>query len=314
MSLRGVSYDIRMIYEWMEKKMLLNEMELNIDQITENLNAFEKFLDTLPEKALGLGVRVVFTAILFLVGSKLIKLIRRITKRSLQKANVETGVIQFLDGLIKASLYGILALMVAGNFGFDATSVVALVGSAGVTIGLALQGCLSNLAGGVLILLLKPFRVGDFITESGLGTEGTVKEIGIIYTKLMTTDGKVVVLPNGNLANSSITNATDTPIRRVDLIIGISYDADIRSAKEVLQKVMDNDLDVLHNEPKLVYVNALADSAVELGMRCFCENPKYWDVRWRLLENVKNALDAADIEIPYQQLSVHMEQAIDMKG
>lgn len=155
--------------------------------------------------------------------------------------------------------------------------------------------------------------MGDFITESGLGTEGTVKEIGIIYTKLMTTDGKVVVLPNGNLANSSITNATDTPIRRVDLIIGISYNADIRSAKEVLQKVMDNDMDILHDEPKLVYVNALADSAVELGMRCFCENPKYWDVRWRLLENVKNALDAAEIEIPYQQISVHMEQAIDRK-
>lgn len=303
-----------MIYEWMGKNMLLNEMELDIDQITENLNAFEKFLDTLPEKVLGLGVRVLFAAILFFVGSKLIKLTRRITKRSLQRVNVETGVIQFLDGLIKASLYGILVLIIAGNFGFDATSVIALVGSAGVTIGLALQGCLSNLAGGVLILLLKPFRVGDFITESGLGTEGTVKEIGIIYTKLMTTDGKVVVLPNGSLANSSITNATDTPVRRVDLIIGISYDADIKSAKETLQKVMDNDVDILHNEPKIVYVNALADSAVELGMRCFCENPKYWEVRWRLLESVKNALDDADIEIPYQQLSIHMEQVADTKG
>lgn len=298
----------------MGKNMLLNEMELDIDQITENLNAFEKFLDTLPEKVLGLGVRVLFAAILFFVGSKLIKLTRRITKRSLQRANVETGVIQFLDGLIKASLYGILVLIIAGNFGFDATSVIALVGSAGVTIGLALQGCLSNLAGGVLILLLKPFRVGDFITESGLGTEGTVKEIGIIYTKLMTTDGKMVVLPNGSLANSSITNATDTPVRRVDLIIGISYDADIKSAKETLQKVMDNDVDILHNEPKIVYVNALADSAVELGMRCFCENPKYWEVRWRLLESVKNALDDADIEIPYQQLSIHMEQVADTKG
>ena len=279
-------------------------MELDIDQITENLNAFEKFLDTLPEKALGLGVRVLFAAILFFVGSKLIKLIRRITKRSLQRANVETGVIQFLDGLIKASLYGILVLMIAGNFGFDAASVVALVGSAGVTIGLALQGCLSNLAGGVLILLLKPFRVGDFITESSHGTEGTVKEIGIIYTKLVTTDGKMVVLPNGSLANSSITNAPETPIRRVDRVVGI---AEIRTAKEVLLGVMKEDTDVLHSEPELVYVNALADSAVELGMRCFCENPIYWDVRWRLLENVKNALDEAGIEIPYQQISVHME-------
>ncbi len=199
--------------------------------------------------------------------------------------------------------------MIAGNFGFDATSVVALVGSAGVTVGLALQGSLSNLAGGVLILLLKPFRVGDFIMESGHGTEGTVKEIGIFYTKLTTTDGKVVVLPNGGLANSSITNATDSPIRRIDLMVGISYDADIREAKDALRSVMDSDADVLHSEPVLVYVSDLGDSSVELGMRCYCENPVYWDVRWRLLENAKNALDAAGIEIPYQQVSVHMETA-----
>lgn len=289
--------------------MLLNEMELDIEQITENLNAFERFLDTLPEKALGLGVRVLIAAILFLVGSKLIKFIRRITKKSLQRANVETGIVQFLDGLIKACLYGFLVLVIAGNFGFDATGIVALVGSAGVTAGLALQGSLSNLAGGMLILLLKPFRVGDFITESGNGTEGTVKEIGIFYTKLTTTDGKVVVLPNGNLANSPITNATDSPIRRIDLTVGISYDADIREAKDVLHRVMDSDADVLEGEPILVYVNELADSAVELGMRCYCENPVYWDVRWRLLENAKNALDDAGIEIPYTQVSVHMKSA-----
>ncbi|MDE6622217.1 MAG: mechanosensitive ion channel family protein [Lachnospiraceae bacterium] len=287
--------------------MLLNEMELDIDQITENLNAFEQFLDTLPEKALGLSVRVLVAAILFFVGSKLIKFIRGITKKSLQRANVETGIIQFLDGLLKACLYGLLVLIIAGNFGFDAASVVALVGSAGVTVGLALQGSLSNLAGGMLILLLKPFRVGDFIMESGHGTEGTVKEIGIFYTKLSMTDGKVVVLPNGSLANSSITNATDAPVRRIDLTVGISYDADIRKAKEVLMGVMDSDTDVLHSEPILVYVSNLGDSAVELGMRCYCENPVYWDVRWRLLENAKNALDDAEIEIPYQQVSVHMK-------
>lgn len=288
--------------------MPLMQMELDIEQITRDLNTFERFMDTLPDKIIGFGVRVIVAAILFFVGAKLIKFIRKVTKKSLQRANVETGIIQFLDGLIKACLYGLLILMIAGNFGFDATSVVALVGSAGVTIGLALQGSLSNLAGGVLILLLKPFRVGDFIMESGQGTEGTVKEIGIFYTKLTTTDGKVVVLPNGNLANSSITNATDSPIRRIDLIVGISYDADLREAKEVLRGVMDSDADVLHSEPVLVYVNALADSAVELGMRCYCENPVYWDVRWRLLENAKNALDDARIEIPYQQVSVHMKQ------
>ncbi len=287
--------------------MLLTDMELDMEELTRNLNAFEKFLDTLPEKALGLGVRVLIAVILFFIGSKAISFIRKITKKSFQRANVETGVIQFLDGLIKFSLYGILALAIAGNFGFDATSVVALVGSAGVTIGLALQGSLSNLAGGVLILLLKPFRVGDFIIESGHGTEGTVKEIGIFYTKLATTDGKAVVLPNGNLANSAITNATDVPIRRVDIPVGISYDSDIKKAKEVLQSVMDTDADVLHNEPIMVFVDSLADSAVVLNMRCFCENPLYWELRWRLLENAKLALDAEKIEIPFPQVSVHMD-------
>ena len=287
--------------------MLLTDTELDIEQLTKDLNAFQKFINELPEKALRFGIKVLIAAIVFFVGSRLIRLIRKILKRSLQRANVETGVIQFLDGLIKACLYGLLVLVIAGNFGFDATSVIALIGSAGVTIGLALQGSLSNLAGGVLILLLKPFRVGDFITESGHGTEGTVKEIGIFYTKLSTIDNKIVVLPNGNLANSSITNATDYPTRRVDITVGISYDADIRQAKEVLRTVVDSDLDVLHGEPVTIYVDSLADSAVVLGLRCYCENQKYWEVRWRLLECVKNALDEAGIEIPYQQLSVHMK-------
>jgi len=285
--------------------MMLNEMEIDVEQIAQNLNAFEKFLDTLPEKALGLGIRVLIAVILFFVGSKLIQFIRKITKKSLQRAGVETGVIQFLDGLIKVGLYGLLALVIAGNFGFDATGVVALVGSAGVTIGLALQGSLSNLAGGVLILMLKPFRVGDFIIETGQGTEGIVKEIGIFYTKLITIDGKAVVLPNGNLANSAITNATDSPVRRVDLTVGISYDSDIKKAKEVLQEVIDKDADVLHSEPTFVFVDSLADSAVVMGVRCYCENPKYWEVRWRLLENVKLALDEAAIVIPFPQMVVH---------
>ena len=288
--------------------MLITDMEIDIEQISRELNALEKYMDTLPEKALGLGVRVVVAAVLFFVGSKLIKLIRRITKKSLQRASAETGVIQFLDGLIKVGLYGLLILIIAGNFGFDATGVVALVGSAGVTIGLALQGSLSNLAGGVLILMLKPFKVGDFIAESAHGTEGTVKEIGIFYTRLETVDGKVVVLPNGSLANNSITNASFAPIRRVDLKVGIAYDADLKKAKAVLGEVMEQDTGVLHEEPTFVFVDDLADSAVVLGMRCFCENAKYWEVRWRLLENAKLALDAAKIEIPFPQVDLHVKE------
>jgi small conductance mechanosensitive channel len=283
----------------------LTEMA-DLEDISENINAFQKFMSTLPEKALSLGIRVLIAAVVFFIGSKIIKIIRKITKKSLNKAGAEIGVIQFLDGLIKVVLYGVLILMIAGNFGFDATSVVALVGSAGVTIGLAMQGSLSNLAGGVLILLLKPFRVGDYIIESAHGTEGTVKEIGIFYTKLSTADGKIVVLPNGNLSNNSITNASFSPVRRVDLTVGISYSADIKKAKGILEDVMNSDTDVLHSEPVTVFVSSLDDSAVSIGMRCFCENANYWTVRWRVLENAKLALDEAGIEIPFNQVVVHM--------
>lgn len=292
--------------------MLLAELAQLADMgdMNENLGAIEQFMDTLPEKALRFGIRVLVAAVVFFVGSRLIKLIRRITRRSLERARVETGVLQFLDGLLKGSLYLILVLVIAGNFGFDAASVVALLGSAGVTIGLAMQGSLSNLAGGVLILLLKPFRVGDYIIEASQGNEGTVREIGIFYTKLSTPDGKIVVLPNGNLANNSITNATESPIRRMDLTVGISYDADIAAAKNVLREVMEADPDVLGEEPVLVFVSALGGSEVVLGMRCFCENPQYWELRWRLLENAKLALDKAQIEIPYQQIMIHQKETL----
>ncbi len=283
--------------------MLLTELE----DFTKELNELEKFLNTLPEKALRLGIRVLLAAILLFIGSKVITILRKIVKRSLEHAKAEVGIIQFLDSLIKGALYSILVLIIAENFGFDAAGVVALLGSAGVTIGLAMQGSLSNLAGGVLILLLKPFRVGDFIMESSQGNEGTVLEIGIFYTKLTTIDGKIIVLPNGNLANNSITNATESAIRRVDLTVGISYRAEIATAKAVLQSVMDNDFDVLKNEEAFVFVSELGDSQVVLGMRCYCENPKYWELRWRLLEHTKLALDEAGIEIPYPQVSVHME-------
>ncbi len=278
----------------------------NIEDLSENISAFQKFINTLPEKALGLGVRVLIAAILYFVGAKLIKFIRKITRKSLEHANVETGVIQFLDGLLKILLFIVLILIIAGNFGFDATSIIAILGSAGVAIGLALQGSLSNLAGGVLILLLKPFRVGDYIKEDGGANEGTVKEIGIFYTKLCTTDGKTVVLPNGALANNSLTNSTDVNMRRIDLQISISYNADIKKAKEILMGLVNDDKDVIDKDKSSVFVDSLGASEVVLGLRCYCSKEKYWDIRWRLLENVKYALDEAGIEIPYQQVDVHM--------
>ena len=279
----------------------------NIEEVKEELTIFGKFISELPQKALNLGIRILLVAIFFLIGMKIISLIRKFVRRSLTRAKVETGAIQFLDGLIKVSLYFILIMTIAAKLGFDATSVVALLGSAGVAVGLAIQGSLSNLAGGVLILLLRPFHVGDYIIEDSKGNEGTVIEIGIFYTKLRTVDHKIVILPNGTLANNSMTNFSESELRRINLTVGISYNADIEKAKDVLVSVMNEDPDVNKNEEILAFVDSLGSSEVVLGLRCYCDNPLYWQVRWRLTENIKLALDSAGIEIPYQQVSVHVD-------
>lgn len=275
-------------------------------ELNKSMNALEKFIADLPEKALNLGIRVLIAAVILFIGFKLIKFIRKILKKSLSKASIELGVIQFLDSLLKVILNFILVLIVAGNFGFDATSIVALMGSAGVAVGLALQGSLSNIAGGILILLLKPFRVGDYIIEDSNGNEGTVKEIGIFFTKLQTGDNKIVILPNGSLANNSMTNFSEAHLRRVDVTVGISYDADIKKAKDILWRIIDEDADVKQDDTKRVYVDSLGASEVVLGLRVYCENAKYWELKWRLLETIKLAFDEEGIEIPYQKLDVHI--------
>ena len=275
-------------------------------ELNESMNALERFIAELPEKALSLGVRVLFAALILFIGFRLIKLIRKILNKSLTKASVELGVIQFLDSLLKIALNIILILIVASNFGFDATSVVALMGSAGVAVGLALQGSLSNIAGGILILLLKPFRVGDYIIEDSNGNEGTVKEIGIFFTKLQTGDNKIVILPNGTLANNSMTNFSEAHLRRVDITVGISYDADIKKAKDILWRIINEDADVKQDDTKKVFVDSLGASEVVLGLRVYCENAKYWELKWRLLETIKLTFDKENIEIPYQKLDVHV--------
>ncbi|MDE6950788.1 MAG: mechanosensitive ion channel family protein, partial [Lachnospiraceae bacterium] len=176
----------------------------------------EAFLEELPSKALHLGVKVLLCGLLFLVGMKLIGLFRKMLQRSMQKAGAEEGVRSFVDSFVKAVLYVLLLFMMLSWFGVDTASIVALVGSAGVAIGLAVQGSLSNLAGGVLIMLLKPFKVGDFIKEDTHGNMGTVTEIQIFYTKLSTIDNQVVILPNGSLANTSLPNASGNRERRMD--------------------------------------------------------------------------------------------------
>lgn len=273
-----------------------------------DIGVIEQFLSELPDKAFQLGIRVVFAILFFLIGSRVIKIVRKMVKKSLLRGNAEQGVVQFLDSFIKAGLYVVLALAIASGFGVDAASVIAVLGSAGVAIGLAIQGSLANLAGGVLILLLKPFKVGDYIKEDTIGNEGTVEEIQLFYTRLVTPENKIIVLPNGNLANASLTNVTYAPDRRLDIKIGISYQSDIKRAKEVLLELITQDAFTLKEKELFVYVDELAESAVILGVRCWFKNEDYWPGKWRITENIKYALDENGIEIPFPQMDVHINQ------
>lgn len=269
------------------------------------MGAVERYLQDLPDKLIRFGVRILLALVVFFIGVQLIKLIRRILRKSFERRSVDVGVSRFLDSFVKTVLYILLLFMIASYFGLDATSVVALVGSAGVAIGLAVQGSLSNFAGGVLILLLHPFRVGDYIRDS-VGNEGTVEEVQLFYTRLITPDHHIVVVPNGTLANGNILNMSSVNDRRMDIKVGISYDADIRRAKEALLKVLEEDAGVLQDQEKLVFVDELADSSVVLNLRCYSTNEMFWETKWRLTEKVKYALDEAGISIPYPQLDVHM--------
>ena len=226
----------------------------------------------------------------------------------MERRGTDEGVKQFLLPLVKYSLYVILIFIIMGLFGIATTSAVAVLGSAGVAVGLALQGSLSNFAGGVLILLLKPFRVGDYIVEHSGGKEGTVTEISIFYTKLLSADNKMILVPNGTLANCTVTNVSGMEKRRVDVEVGIAYEADIRTAKEVLKKVAAEDEARLKEEEPVVFVDSLGDSSVNMGVRIWVAAENYWSTKWRLTENVKYALDEAGISIPYPQLDVQIKQ------
>ena len=256
------------------------------------------------------GLKVLAALVAFFIGRLVIRWIRKIVRRSFERSGADKGVEQFVDSLLKYGLYALLVFSLISSLGFDTTSVAAVLASGGVAIGLALQGSLSNFAGGVLILLLKPFVVGDYIIEDTNGKEGTVKEIQIFYTKLSTIDNKTIVIPNGMLTNNSITNATAKDERQLDLRVGISYDADIRQAKNVIEKLLEKDECIIKNEQINVFVHELADSAVVLGIRAWVKNEEYWETRWRQLEEIKILLDENGIEIPYPQMTVHMQKNV----
>ena len=283
----------------------VTEVAQTAEEAAKDVNRFTEYIQEHIPVLINFGIKVVFAILFFCIGRVLIKWVRKFVGHSFERSSADKGVAQFVDSVLKFGLYALLLFTIATKFGVDTASAAALIASGGVAIGLALQGSLSNFAGGVLILLLKPFEVGDYIIEDTNKNEGTVKEIQIFYTKLSTIDNKTIVIPNGMLTNNSLTNATAKAERRLDLKVDITYEADLKKAKEVIQKVLMDDKCVLKEEEINVFVDELAESAVVIGARGWVKNEEFWETKWRVLEEIKLQLDAAGVEIAYPQITVH---------
>ena len=252
---------------------------------------------------------VLLAFLCLVIGLRLVKWLMKLIRRSFQRSSLDPTVISFLGSLIQILLYVLVFITVVSIMGIQVTSFVTLLGTAGVTIGLALQGSLSNLAGGILILILKPFTIGDYIREDTNKNEGTVVSIDIFYTRLSTYDGKLVVIPNGTLSNASLTNLTKQEKRRLDITLPVEYGANISQVKTVIGQVIQKEDLVLQEEPIDIALDAFEDSCMTLVIHVWILTPDYWKAKWSLMEHLKQALDEADIVIPYNQLDIHMKES-----
>jgi small conductance mechanosensitive channel len=257
----------------------------------------QKWIDAGYNLIIEFGPKLIIAILIWLVGSWTIKLLLKGIRKAMNKANYDESLKKFLLNLINWIFKIVLIIVVLGTVGVETTSFAAIIAAAGLAIGLALQGSLGNFAGGVLIMIFKPFKIGDLI--EGQGEIGVVKEIEIFTTKLTGLSNKEIIIPNGALSNGNIVNYTTEGTRRVDLVFGVSYDADIKKTKEVLNQVLDSHPMILKEPAKTVAVSELADSSVNFVVRPWCKTEDYWTVYFEITEQVKEALDAAGIEIPY---------------
>lgn len=249
---------------------------------------------------------LIMALLILIIGFRLIKYVVRLCTRVFERSNMDLTLQTFLLSFIKIGLKILVVLWAVTRIGVTASSIIAVVGSAGIALGLSLQGSLSNIAGGVILLLMKPFQVGDYIVEDSSGKEGTVQAIGIMYTKLLSVDNKAILVPNGNLTNASITNVTFQEHRRVDLLIGIEYSEDVRRVKELLSSLVEEEPSLLPEEPVQIYVSDFKESCIDIGVRYWVKTEEYWESRWRILENIKYAFDENGISIPFNQLDVNI--------
>lgn len=266
----------------------------------------DKYIENFAPGIFNFVVNAAVAVLMLLIGWKAISVFRRWCIRSMDRIKVDHTVSVFLGSCISVVLFGLLIFAAADRVGISSASLLALLGSAGIAISLALQSSLSNFAGGVMILMLKPFVTGDYIIcQSG---EGTVANIGLIYTTLTTVDNRQVVIPNGILSGSPLTNVTAQDKRRLIITVGISYDSDLKKAKEIMEGLLSEKPEILKDEAREVYVDSLGQSSILLTARGWTRTEDYWKTKWDLTEALKYAFDEAGIEIPYNKLDVNLTE------
>ncbi|MBE6692141.1 MAG: mechanosensitive ion channel [Ruminococcaceae bacterium] len=266
----------------------------------------ENLINDLLSMIVPFAKNIVVALIVFVIGMKVANFIVKKIKRSKVYESMDKSASSFITSFISISLKTLVIVSVIAILGIPMSSVVALVASAGVAIGLAVQGALSNLVGGIMILFFKPFKVGDYVESQGVS--GTVKEISVLYTKLLTVDNRAVTVPNGNLTNSIITNFSSEDLRRVDVEIFADYSNDIEKVKETMLAVAEKCPKALRDPAYAAVVLDCADSGIKYALRVWCNNADYWEVKFALTEGVRNAFKDSEINIPYNQLDVHIKQ------
>jgi len=281
-------------------------VETDLQQIQEIVNV-DKYADIALQMTMSYAPRLVLALVTLFIGLWIIGTVLAAAQKAFSHSGMEPTLQKFLHSLINVGLKALLVISVASMVGIETTSFIAVLGAAGLAVGLALQGSLANFAGGVLILMLRPYKVGDFIDSAG--RMGTVLEIGIFHTIMTTGDNKTIIIPNAGISNSPITNFSTQATRRVDIVFGIGYDDDLRKAKDILRGLIAAD-ERVHQEPApMIVISSLGESAVDITTRSWVDAANYWPVLFDLTENTKLAFDAAGITIPYPQRDVHVYQA-----
>lgn len=301
--------------QWvLNMNQIFNHNPLLLEAMTEkgfnNINAilgeyFDNGLKGIINNGLNFVVKIIVAVIVLIIGKKLIRFFTGLLDKYFKKSKLEVSVSGFLLAMIRAVLYVVLAVFtITGIIGIASAPIIAIIGSAGLSVGLALQGSLSNFAGGVLILLLKPFRVGDYIISGG--NEGTVTTIDIFYTRLLTLDNRLLVMPNGTLSNTNIINVTSEPVRRLDITVLIDYSENIKKVKDILTDITTKHELVLKDRDSSVFVNSFDPSAINIGIRVWVLKENYWALKCELLELIKNQFDENEITIPFDQLDINI--------